>query len=341
RRYLRGERSMPLEIFRQIARFPNANFAELQGRIMTRAGKNGNRLSVGPGLLVDEEFVYISELIRCDGHLPRSLQYAVFVNKENVLIARVKDFLERLGLKKDSMSVSKQKDVYFLRIHSRLFTLILHTVFGIPSGKKADMKVRQFVLGSAPLAAAMVRAAFDAEGSVSGVSADGTPGSRRITISSISKGYLKCVQGALGSFSISSRIYFEDRMPRGIYRLVIYHQDNLRKFADIIKPFHPKRSAKLARILETYHKERIPELSLRIKILRSIELGNTTRRQIALSLGLSHSRVGNQLYKLRKRKLLAKPTLIWTNHGWYGVYRLTAKGRCALGLLTEVAQSRF
>ncbi len=193
------------------------------------------------------------------------------------------------------------------------------------------MNVPAFVLESPSLAAAAVRAAFDAEGSVSGRKRSGVSiTTRRITITNISEDYLKSIRRALRSFSIASRIYCEEKPTRNIFRLAIYHQDNLRRFADIIKPYHPKRMARLTSVLRSYRKDRISELSLRIPVLRSISNGNCTRRQIAASLGLANSRVGNQLYKLRKQHLVAKPTLIWTNRGGCGVYRLTVKGERAL-----------
>jgi len=330
RRYIRQERSMPLRVLQRLLKAARAGPAELHGKIKMRIGNCGTRLSLGPTLTIDEEFVYVAELIRCDGHIPKNLWSIVFVNKEPRLISVVRRFFEKFGLRRNNMNLAVYRGVNFLRVYSRLFALILHRVFRIPLGKKGDMRVPGFVLSSPHLAAAAVRAGFDAEGNVQTRTAENKATPRRVVITNISKSYLKCLRRAMHSLSIESRIYTEKRLAGVIYRLVVYHQENLRRFALIIRPLHPKRAIKLAALLETYRKDRIPELSLRTKILRSIQRGNATRKQIASDLNLSLSRVGNQLYRLREQNLIAKPAMIWTNHGGYGVFRLTSVGERVL-----------
>ena len=326
KRYFRRERAMPLEVLQKLLIATRLDPSEVQGKIKMRVGNCGTRLSIGPVLTIDEELVYVAELIRCDGHIPKNLGTIVFVNKEIRLISIVQKLFEKFGLKRENMNVAIYKGVSFLRVYSRLFALILHKAFEIPLGKKGDMKVPEFVLSSRRLAAAAVRAGFDAEGTVQTPTAEKKNTTRRVVITNISKSYVRCLRKAMGSLSIQSRIYTEMRSSGPIYRLAIYHQDNLRSFAAIIKPLHPKRKAKLDSLLKTYNKNRIPQLSLRRRILFSIHCGNSTRRQIALDTGLSLTRVGNQLYKLRRQHLIAKPIMTWTNLGGFGAYRLTVSG---------------
>ncbi len=330
-RYFRQERSMPLSVLRKLLKSARVDPSELQGKIKMRIGNSGTRLSLGPSLRIDEEMVYVTELIRCDGHIPKNLWSIVFVNKELQLISIVKRFFEKFGLKGNNMNLAMIRGVHFLRVYSVLFAFILNRVLGVPLGKKGDMKVRSFVLSSPTLAAAAVRAAFDAEGTVQTRTLENKSTPRRVVITNISKSYVNCLRKALRSLSIQSRIYTERQDSGLIYRLVIYHQVYLRRFASIVRPRHPKRLSKLAALLETYRKDRIPELSLRRKILRSIQRGNSTRKQIASDLNLGLSQVGNQLRRLRDHHLISKPAMIWTNHGGYGVYRLTRVGEKALG----------
>jgi hypothetical protein len=212
RRYIRQERSMPLRVLQKLIEVAGADPAELQGRVKMRIGNCGTPLSLGPTLTIDEDFVYVSELIRCDGHIPKNLWSIVFVNKEPSLISFVRRFFEKFGLKRDNMSLAVYKGVNFLRVYSLLFAWILHRVFGVPLGKKGDMKVPPFVLSSPRLSAAAVRAAFDAEGNVQTRTAEHKTTPRRVVITNISKSYVKCLRKAMRSLSINSRIYTERRL---------------------------------------------------------------------------------------------------------------------------------
>ncbi len=220
-------------------------------------------------------------------------------------------------------------------MHSCLLATILNRNYGIPLGKKGDMKVPRLVLASHVLASAMVRAAFDAEGDVQSGDTSQKSAPRRIVITNTSKSYLKCVEQALRYFGIESRTYLEARPHHNVFRLAVYRQESIRKFVRYVKPFHPKKCLRLACLLRTYQKNRLPELSLRPKILHSVSGGNNTRRMIANDLGLSLSQVGNQLYRLRKLALVARPNVVTSNHGRWGIYRLTAKGELLLRRFTD------
>lgn len=334
-RYLHAHRSMPLNVLRAVLQVGDVDALELQGKIRMRIGRSGTRVLIGPSLVIDEEMVYVAELVRCDGHLPKNMSMVVFVNKELDLISRVRRFFKEYGLKNSNMSLKKINGVYFLRVYSRLFAAVLHAIFGIPLGKKGDMKVPQFILASPNSSVAMVRAAFDAEGNVQVQRGPSKSTPRRVVITNKSKKYLKGVKQAMVLYNIESRIYREVRPSGPIFRLVIYHQQNLARFLASVGPFHPKRRARLVALLSSYRKDRIPEGSLRPSVLRAIAMGNNTRRLIATGLGLSSSRVGNQLYRLRKLALVAKPKVVGSSSGRYGIYELTKKGEEFLCTTTD------
>ncbi len=107
---------MPLEVFRVLIDFGWLIPSELQGKVRMRIGNSGNRVLIGPSLPIDEEIVYVSELIRFDGHLPRNLWCIVFVNKEQVLISRVIRFFRRLELGRKNMYLYRKKGVYSLTV---------------------------------------------------------------------------------------------------------------------------------------------------------------------------------------------------------------------------------
>lgn len=329
-RYRGMTRSTPLGVLKELLKMSGIHSSALQGRIRMRIGNTGTPIFVGPMLMMDSEFVYVAELIRCDGHIPRSLWYTVFVNKEERLILSVERFFRKFGFTRKNMSLSSVNGVNYLRVHSRLLATILHKVYGIPLGKKGDMRAPKLVLDSPVLASSMVRAAFDAEGNVQSRDALQKSTPRRIVITNTSRRYLKCVKLALWRFGIESRIYYEARSQRPILRLVVYGQERIRNFLKYVKPNHPEKQQKLKFLLSTYQKNRAPELSLRPKILGSMSAGNNTRRKIANDLGLSLAQVGNQLYRIRKLKLVTKPKLAYSNHGRLGVYRLSAKGKLLL-----------
>ncbi len=94
-RYKKIARSMPLGVLKGLLKLSGTDASALQGKIHMRIGNSGTPISIGPGLRIDEEFVCVAELIRCDGHLPKNRWQVVFVNKEKMSIFAVEGFFKK------------------------------------------------------------------------------------------------------------------------------------------------------------------------------------------------------------------------------------------------------
>ena len=169
------------------------------------------------------------------------------------------------------------------------------------------------------LSIAAVRGAFDAEGSVT------FTGSRRISITSNSQQWLFQIKQILEKLRIESRVT-EDRSKREIpiYRLLIFHKLNLKRFLDIIKPLHPKRKEKLKKILNNYTKN--PQRSFHKKILISIKKGNERKRDISKDIKQNLILVGNNINWLKKKEYIIPSEKVVTNKGCFHKYIITQKG---------------
>ena len=319
-RYRNSTRPIPLNIFIRLIEISHIDLNNLQSKIWLKAGKNGGYLKIGPYIRINEDWVYVSELIKGDGHITPNFWYINFINKDKELISFVKNFFISLGLPPKRIYIYSRSDVDFLTVRSYPLAYLLHKLFLVPTGKKIEMDIADFVINNPLLSAAAVRGAFDAEGSVS------FTGSRRICIASISKNWLTKISQILEKLKIKSRIYaYNEKRKYPIYRLHIYHIINLTKFQEVIKPLNRKRRDKLNIII--HNSNRNYDEVFRNKILAAINIGYIRKKDISRHLNLSLNIVGNNIYRLRKNKLIEPKSKIFTNKGCYFKYKLTLLGQ--------------
>ena len=318
-RYINGTRSFSIELLNQLIFIKKMNMVELQDKMETKISKSGKYIKIGPFIKPDEKWVYVSELIKGDGHITPNFWTITFVNKENALIKYVEKFFKDLGIKKTQISLTKRKNVNFLTIRSSVLAHIFNKILDNPAGKKRELKISNFILSNKKLSISAVRGAFDAEGSVT------FTGSRRISITSNSKNWLNQIKKILETLRIESRIT-EDKSKREtpIYRILIFHKSNLKKFLKIIAPLHPKRKERLNEILGNYTKNSQKEFHK--KILISIQKGNTRKMEIASNTKQTLILTGNNLNWLKKKKYIIPYEKICTNKGSFHRYKLTPKG---------------
>jgi intein/homing endonuclease len=322
-RYRNCSRSIPIDLFERLLKNSCLNIENFQGKMRIKVNRMGRYVRIGPIINIDQRWVYVSELIKGDGHISSNFWYIVFVNKNEKLIDAVKNFFISLGLSENQMYIYKRSDASFLTIRSYPIAFILNTILGVPVGKKSDIDIKEFIISDKVLGTAAVRGAFDAEGSIA------FRGSRRISITSNSKLWLCQLSKILGNLGIKSSIYEEcEGRLNPIYRLFIHHIINLRKFYKIIQPLHPQKRAKLKEIVERYNKT--PVGYLRKPILLSIKSGKTRRTEIAKDISQKPITVGNNILWLRKKGLIEPSKKICTNKGSFYEYRLTDKAKIYL-----------
>lgn len=321
-RYMNGKRAMPLSLFLKMLDVSSLDKECFQDRIKICVGKSGTRLELGPYILIDDKWVYISELIRGDGHIKKNLWGFYFVNKEINLINLVREFFIKLGVPKESMHLILKKSVWSLEIRSKILALIFWKIFNILPGKRGEDKLPEFYFNSG-YAPAAIRGAFDAEGSVQ----IGNPSPRRIIISSKSRLWLIDLGRMLGELKIESSIREEIRCNISIFRLYVHGQINLKRFYDLIIPNHQKRLNKLKLLLKTYDKKRAVEGSIPTMLLESLKTsGPLKRTSISRKLNINKSRLSWYLTSLQQKQLISVVERTYTPKGSCYTYGITDFG---------------
>lgn len=324
-RYKLGHRSIQLSILYKLLELSKFDINKLQGNILIKVGKNGTYIKIGPFMAINQDWIYVSQFLNGDGHLSKNLWQVVFVNKEIELINFFKSFFRRIGVEPSSIDLRKTKDeIYLLTIRSRFLLHLFNSIFKVPIGKKGLITIPDFIKENTSFGCSALRAIFDSEGTVtSGSKTCKSP--RRIMICSNDKTFLKDSQYILTKINITSRLFFDENR---IYRLMITHQNNLRRFLELIEPLHPIRAKKLADILETFDKGRVPQGSVRIKILDILkEQGTLTRSQISDFLNIKMTKFSWHLKWLQKKRLIEIIQKVATRNGCYYLYGLTDEGK--------------
>ena len=320
-RYINGTRAMPITLLNELINLKGADINKLQDKIELKISKSGNYLKIGPFIDINENWVYVGELIKGDGHIPQNFWNITFVNNNKTLINHVKDFFTLLGIKKNQMMLIEREDANFLIIRSAVLAHLFNKILDIPVGKKSELNIPEFILLNLPLSIAAVRGAFDAEGSVTFTG----KGSRRISITSNSKNWLSQIREILEQIRINS-IISEDKSKRRIpiYRLLVYRRSNLKRFLKIINPLHPKRREKLIQILNNYRRN--PTREFHKRILLSIKNGNIRKRDISKDIKQNLVLVGNNINWLKKKGYIIPFEKVVTNKGSFYKYRITFEG---------------
>lgn len=318
-RYINGTRSLPLDLINNFILLTKIDLDELQNKIEFKISKSGNYLKIGPLIDIDQDWIYIGELIKGDGHIPQNFWNITFVNNNKTLINHVRDFFKLLGIKQSQITLIKREDANFLIIRSSVLAHIFNKILDVPIGKKNELNIPDFVLFNITLGIAAVRGAFDAEGSVT------FHGSRRISITSNSEQWLLQLKQILESLRISSTIFNDkSKIEKPIYRLLIHHRTNLERFLKIINPLHTKRKERLKEILDNYTKN--PQKTFHKRILLSIKKGNERKKDISKDIKQNLILVGNNINWLKKKGCIIPFEKVVTNKGCFHKYIITQKG---------------
>lgn len=319
-RYRNRTRALPLFFFLAIVKYRKIKLDELQDKITIKINNCGEYLKIGPILEINSNWIYISELLKGDGHITRNFWYINFTNKEDSLIQEIRNFFLSLGLSEKRIDIREREGIKFMTIRSYLLAYLFYKILGVVPGEKSKIiDINDFVTADAEFGKAAVRGAFDAEGSVSFIA------SRRVSISSISLNWIKKLKLILDKLRIKSSI-FNDKHKRKntIYRLLIHGILNIRRFNDEIEPVNQKRKEKLQEIITSYWKN--PEYIFHKDILLSIKKGVNRKRDIANKLKINLITAANNISKLRSKGYITPKEKIFSNKGSFFKYRMTEKG---------------
>ena len=318
-RYRNGSRAISLTLLNRLLDLSNLDISRLQNNIELKIGATGGYIKLGPFIEINEDWIYVSELLKGDGHITSNLWCIAFVNNNNTLIDYVKNFFISLGLDKKHIFLYKRADADFLTIRSSLLAFLFNKLLDVPIGKKDEINIKDFVLENREFGIAAVRGAFDAEGSIT------FTGSRRISLSSNSSLWLNKLRYILNNLRIKSTFFKEEKnRERPIYRLFIYHISNLRRFNEVIKPLHSDRKRKLSDIINNYNKN--PVRFFHKKVLLSIKNGNVKRSDISKDIKQNKILVGNNLNWLKKKGFILPYEKTYTNKGSFYKYKITPAG---------------
>lgn len=316
-RYHLGRRSLRLGLFLKLVELNQLNLEDFQGKIKLKVGKTGTFVKIGPTLEIDGEWVYISELIRGDGHLAKSLWTINFVNNEKTLIDFVKNFFLGVGLPRKSIYLLSRPDALFLTIRSKLFLILFNQIFDIPTGAKKEMKIPAFIKEDKNFSLSLLRGFFDSEGSLI-ISTN-----RRIVLSSNSQNYIFDCKKILNKFNIEPQIY---KYENGVLSLSIGKKRDVLKFFNEVKPLHPKRIKKLKRLLETHNFNDVSSHIIGLSILKLLNINGNLRRS-EISKILQQKITSLQIDYLRKNNLISVVDNFVTNKGSWFIYGITEKGK--------------
>jgi intein/homing endonuclease len=318
-RYKNMTRAIPIRLFEKLLAMSEINPSHFQGKIELKIEKTGDYLRIGPYLDINEDWIYISQLINGDGHITSNLWHINFVNNNQALIDHVYNFFRDLGLKDNHFYILKRPDATFLTIRCALLAVILNKILDVSVGKKEEIIIPEFVAKNKEFEIAAVRGAFDAEGCVS------FSGTRRISITSNSKNWIVQLNKILDDLRIKSRIFKEEKnREKPIYALLINHIVNIKKFDEIIRPVHSKRKLKLKEIIKSFNKNYNGKFHK--DILLVIKQGICRKRDIAKRLNLSLDTINNNLAVLKRKGFICPKEKFVTNKGGYFLYALTEKG---------------
>jgi hypothetical protein len=195
-------------------------------------------------LVINEEWAYIAELLRTDGHIPKSLKEIEIANNDIKVLEILKKFLISLGIKENSIHEKPWNKGKNIKICNRTFARIMNSVFEIPRGNKCGIIYIPKFIKKSPMSviASSIKGALDGDGWT-------TESIRRVGIQSKSKKYILDIHLLFKKFKIKS--YF--RGPYlDKYTCDIGKRENLKRFQNLIGFNNTKRNLKLERALLSY-----------------------------------------------------------------------------------------
>ncbi len=325
-RYPLGRRSFSLALFHKFLSKSNFDLSEFQGKAKLKMKRTNHYIRLGPFVEIDEDWVYLAELIRGDGHLAKTTWTIDFVNKEKKLIDAFRKFFVKRALDCNFYLSENEKGIFHLVCRSAILATLFSKIFLIPFGKKQNMQLPLFYFSNKTFLVSAIRGFFDSEGSVSNGSKQ-SDYPKRISMCMYDKSCVQNYKKALDKLGLYSCFFSEKDNKK--YSLIIGRRYHLIKFLKLIKPLHPIRVKKLKEVLKSYKSSRFQGTNL-TRVLQSISKGNNRRSQISQNTGLSLPNLSFYLTKLQKLRLIYIIKKIYTNKGGYFLYDLTKEGAASL-----------
>lgn len=246
-RWLHGKRALKLEILKNICNIAEINIDSIQEYVEEVKGDTYCRkgLKIKLPFQINEEWAYISELLRTDGHVTKNLKNVEIANNDIDVLEKFKLFLFKIGIEQDSIHQKSWNKGLYLKICNRSFARLMNSIFEIPIGKKCGIIfIPQIIKDSQPsIMASALRGAFDGDGW-------SCFRSRRAGIQLKSKQYVEDICELLQKLGISS--YYRGPNKEGKYLCEVTRQENLIKFQNIINFDNSKRRESLSSIISNY-----------------------------------------------------------------------------------------
>lgn len=263
-----------------------------------RIGRFGKYLQLPLSFKVDEEWFYISELLRTDGHITKKLDVIKLTNVTDELKERFKSIFSKYGI-----GYFREVALDRIQIHNKTLALLFVRVFQIPPGNKTFICrmpkwMKEANLG---LLACALRGAFDGDGCVQ-FSTRGNQGgeTRRLRLYGASTGYLEDIQNCLLRFGIDSKMYKDPRENK-TYFLQVSRRDSIVRFANHIGFLHPKRKMMLEKVVSSYRNYYFLADFEKIAIKVVKKKGPLTINQLAKEVKRKDSTVCEQVTKLERQ----------------------------------------
>ena len=258
-----------------------------------KIGRYGKFIKLPLKFRLNEEWFYISELIRTDGHISSNFVETKLTNNDMTLLSKFENFCKSLEI----VHIRKERDRY--RVFNVTLALILNKLFEIQAGNKSLetyfptwMKQTDKTLISSALSGA-----FDGDGSVQ----HDKHGIRRVRLNTGSFRYAKDIQECLSKFNIVSSVFKDPREGRNVWYVQVSDKLSLIKFKENIGFLQPERAKKLRELIASYQRFPIEEFETKIHELLRINK-KLTISQIAKLMKRSPTTISEQITKLESRK---------------------------------------
>jgi len=261
----------------------------------TKIGRYGKFVNLPLKFKLTNNWFYISELIRTDGHISKDFLELKLTNNDKKLLIKFENFCKTLGI----TYVRKERDRY--RIFNRTLSLILSKIFEIQAGNKSlNVYLPKWIknLNNSVLSFSL-RGAFDGDGTVQ----DSSHGTRRVRLSTGSLKYSEDIRECLQKFDIKSSVFRDSRKDRNVWYVEISDKVNLTKFCQRIGFLQVDRSKKLKNLLSSYRNYSLEEFRKIIDDTLQIN-DKLTIIQISKILNRAPSTVSDQITKLENNKFV-------------------------------------
>jgi intein/homing endonuclease len=246
-RWYNNKRFIKIENLEKVCECANLPIDKIQKHVNLIKGDTFCRhgLKIKMPLIINENWAYIAELLRTDGHIPKSLKEIEIANNDIKVLDILKNFLFSLGIKEGSIHEKPWNKGINIKICNRTFARLLNSIFEIPSGNKCGIIRIPAIIKISPdsVVASSIRGALDGDGW-------STESTRRVGIQSKSKEYISDIHLLLQNrFNLISHF----RGPsKGKYTCDMGRKENLKRFQELIGFNNEKRNLKLQRMLLSY-----------------------------------------------------------------------------------------